>query len=379
MKNLSRSKTILLVSIISATTNGLLSIFKIIIGKFGHSQALIADGVHSFSDLVSDGFVYVAARVSGREPDSAHPYGHQRIETIATIIIALMLLVIGASICYEGVSNLILHAHKKAPTYLVVVVAICSIIANEGLFHFSRTQGRRIKSNLLISNAWHNRTDAFVSILVLLSVIGSLSGLLWLDGVGAIIIALLIIKMGGKMIWDATNELIDTGVDQNMLMKIENTIQNVPGVKSLHQLRTRLHGGDIFIDCHIIVSPFISVSEGHYIGEQVHLALMNNIDNVTDVTMHIDPEDDEKNHPSLTLPSRQAIKTLLKDHCGNLPGYNNIVSITLHYLAGKLVVELYMAADVIRSQDLKSLEKTYQDVLKPVSSIETIKIYLTHE
>ncbi len=372
-----RHKIILIVSIVSAIINALLAIFKIIVGKIGHSQALIADGIHSFSDLVSDALVYVAARASGRAPDSDHPYGHQRIETIATIIVALLLFGIGGSICYEAINTLLHASYQPKPTFPVIIVAVCSIFANEWLFYFSNKKGKEIHSNLLISNAWHNRTDVFVSALVLLSAIGSISGLPWLDATGAIVIAILIIRMGGKMAWISARELIDTGVDEKQLAKIEAVIKNVPGVESLHQLRTRLHGSNIFIDCHIIVDPHISVSEGHHIGEHVHLALLNQMNHVIDVTVHIDPEDDETNRPSIHLPNRDEVKLLLKKHCANLPGFNAIQTMTLHYLAGELSIELHIPSTNIEEQDKSTLAEQYQQALASQKDIKTIRIHLT--
>lgn len=378
METSSKHNTILKVSIVSATTNTLLALFKIIIGKLGHSQALIADGIHSFSDLVSDALVYIAARASGKDPDSTHPYGHQRIETVATIVIALILLGIGASICYDAIVRIAHHVFPPTASIPVIIVAASSILANEWLFRYSLKHGKKINSSLLISNAWHNRSDAFVSVIVLLSVIGSISGLPWLDAVGAIIIALLIIKMGGEMIFHAANELIDRGVDSETLTEIEKVITRVPGVKSLHQLRTRLHGGNIFVDCHIIVDPFISVSEGHHVGERVHLTLLNEVKNLTDVTVHIDPEDDETSRPSLDLPHREQLKKLFHEHCAKLPGYNNISKIMLHYLAGKLMIEIVMTAALEINQE-KSLEKKYKDALQQVTKIKDVKIYFSHE
>ena len=216
MQNTIKEKTILLVSLINAGVNTLLAVLKIIIGKIGYSQALIADGIHSFSDLISDALVYVAARASVQHPDQEHPYGHQRIETITTIVIGLILFAVAATLLDEAILRLIHHTFQK-PTMSVVIVAVISIVANEWLFHYSRSRGEKINSNLLISNAWHKRSDVYVSIIVLISVIGSILGWSWLDAIGAIIIAILIIKMAIAMIWQSVQELIDHGVDENTL------------------------------------------------------------------------------------------------------------------------------------------------------------------
>jgi cation diffusion facilitator family transporter len=374
MKNNLKEKTIFAVSLINASVNALLAFAKIVIGKIGYSQALIADGIHSLSDLVSDALVFVAARASVQHPDEEHPYGHQRIETIATIIIGIILLIVSAEIVYEAIIRIHHHDFLK-PTWDVIVVAIISIIANEWLFHYSKKQGEKIKSNLLISNAWHKRSDVFVSIIVLLSVIGSLLGWGWLDAIGSIIIAALIIKMAIQMIWKSTQELIDHGVDEATLEKIRSTINAVSGVESIHQLRTRMHGQSIFLDLHIIVDPFISVSEGHHIGEEVHSQLFKRIKNLKDVTVHIDPEDDETAHPSVHLPNREKVKKLLEERWKNLPGYSSIKKMTLHYLEGHLYIEIYLPQDAMGNFSASELLQQYRESIRDIPEITSVVIH----
>ena len=369
-------KTILLVTIINALVNAALAFLKIIVGKLGHSQALIADGVHSFSDLVSDALVFVAARASIEHPDQEHPYGHRRIETIITILIGLILLAVGAGIFDEAILRLLHHVIEK-PSMDVVIIAVISIVANEALFHYSKNQGEKIHSNLLISNAWHKRSDVFVSIVVLLSVIGSLLGWRWLDPIGAIIIAAMIAKMAVQMIWHSAQELIDHGVDAKTFEKIKDIINSVSGVRSIHQLRTRLHGQSIFVDLHIIVDPFISVSEGHHIGEEVHLKLLKTNKHIHDVTVHIDPENDETSHPSVHLPNREAVKKILADHCSALPGFLNIKKMTLHYLAGHLHVEIDLPSDAASDMSTEALTSHYVTALKEVKEITSLVIHRT--
>lgn len=375
MKNNSKEKTIFIVSAINAAVNLFLAIIKIVIGKIGYSQALIADGIHSLSDLVSDGLVFVAARASVQHPDQEHPYGHQRIETIATIIIGLILLAVAIGI----VNDAVIHIHHRdflKPTWDVIVVAIFSIVANEWLFHYSKKQGEKIKSNLLISNAWHKRSDVFVSIIVLLSVIGSFFGWRWLDAIGAIIIALFIINMAAKMIWRSIQELIDRGVDASTLEKIKATIYSVPGVQSIHQLRTRMHGQSILIDLHIIVDPFISVSEGHHIGEEVHSKLLQHIKNLNDVTVHIDPEDDETARPSLHLPNRETVKKLLAERWSTLPGYASIKKMTLHYLEGNLYIEIYIPQHKMDGFSASELLEKYRESIRDIPEIVSVVVHL---
>lgn len=307
MTQLSRYRAVKKVSFVNASINSLLAIFKIIIGVIGNSHALVADGIHSFSDLLSDALVLLAAKMGSQNPDEEHPYGHHRIETIGAVIISVILLVVAGSIVYETMVHLIEPSTLAIPTYPVLIVAFVSVAANEWLYRYTLKVGNKINSNLLITNAWHNRGDALVSIIVLVTAAGAMLGIKHLDAIGAIIIALLIAKMGIKMIWSSISELIDAGADQETVEKIKHAITSVPGVVSIHQLRTRLHAGNIFIDVHIIVDPCISVSEGHYISDQVYSKLSKKIEHVADITVHIDPEDDETNMPSLPLPNRPSI------------------------------------------------------------------------
>ena len=369
-----KAKIILSVSLINAGVNTLLALIKIIVGMIGYSQALIADGIHSFSDLVSDALVFIAARASIQHPDKEHPYGHKRIETIGTLLIAFVLSAVAISIVYEAMHHFF-NRDFETPTLSVIIVAIISIFANEALFHYSKKQGEKINSNLLISNAWHKRSDVFVSIIVLLSVIGSRLGWQWLDAVGAIIIAGFIIKMSIQMIWRSAQELIDRGVDVTTLDAIKQTIASVSGVRSIHQLRTRLHGNEIFVDLHIIVDPFLSVSEGHHIGEQVHAALLNNVKHLSDVTVHIDSENDEMAHPSLNLPNRDTVKKLLKTRWLQLDGYDQIQKMTLHYLAGHLHVEIFMPTSLLQKTSAEKLLMQYQVAAKDIPEIERIVIH----
>ncbi len=362
-------------SFVNATVNCLLAIFKVVVGYLGHSNALIADGLHSFSDLISDALILIAAKTGIKHPDSGHPYGHQRIETIAAIVVALIFLGVGISIIYDTILHLISKEPLQVPSIAVIIVAIISIFANEWLYRYTLKKGKSVHSNLLIANAWHNRSDVFVSLIVLISVIFSWLGLKHFDAIGAGIIALFIVKMGVKMIWNSINELIDAGVDEHTLKKIKTYIEKTAGVKSIHQLRTRLHGGNVFVDVHILVHPKISVSEGHFISEQVHLGLVNTFSKISDVTVHIDPEDDEISMPSKDLPPRRKLQEQLQQRWENLPGYQEITNMQLHYLDGRLYIEILMPMHMTEKQSPDALMKQYQDAAKDIKNLASVTIH----
>ncbi|MCH9643714.1 MAG: cation diffusion facilitator family transporter [Gammaproteobacteria bacterium] len=372
-----RYKTTRNVSIVNALTNTLLAIFKVVIGSIGNSHALVADGIHSFSDVISDALVLVAAKIGGRHPDKRHPYGHQRIETIGAIIIAIILLFVGAGIIFDTIQHIISHETKPLKGIMVLIVAIVSIFTNEWLYHYTKKAGKKVNSNLLLTNAWHNRSDALVSVIVLISVIGTLLGIHYLDAAGALIIAILILKIAIKMVWTSLSELIDAGVDDDTLKKIRHVISGVAGVVSIHQLRTRLHGGNIFVDVHIMVEPKISVSEGHYISDQVLAHLMNDMQNISDITVHIDPEDDEKCLPNLRLPNREALQQKLKEVWHDLPHYEQIQKLLLHYLDGQIHVEVYFPHEAFKNQDQDAILQKYQAACKSLNEIKQVDLFFT--
>lgn len=364
------------VTLINGLVNFLLALFKIIIGYIGHSQALIADGLHSFSDLLSDALVILAAKAGGKRPDKDHPYGHRRIETLASILIAIMLTAVGLGLAYETADHLVHGIAHEQHSMPVIITAVVSIVANEWLYRYTETAGKKLNSNLLHSNAYHKRSDAMVSMIVLASVVGTYFGFTFLDAAAAFIIGALIIKMGVKMILDSTRELIDTGVDQKTLRRIIKKIKEVPGVYSIHQLRTRSLGGSIFVDAHILVDSKISVSEGHHIAEEVHFYLVKHINNVIDVTVHIDPEDDEKSMPSIDLPNRTILQKHLEACWKDLPGYQSIQKMLLHYLDGKLDVEVFINLKDVENPT-KELLHRYQKAAKAIPSIHQVSIHFS--
>lgn len=336
-------------TIVNSSINTLLALLKIILGFAGHSAALIADGIHSFSDLITDMLVLFATKMGTQKPDKEHPYGHRRIETIATIIIALLLLGVALSIAYETLHRIFLSLVTEKPSYFVIVVAIVSILSNEFLYHYTLYEGKKIDSDLLKSNAWHNRTDALVSIVVLISVIGAILGAPYLDAIGALVIALLILAMAMKMIWNSAKELIDTAVDPDLNHEITQAILNVPGINAIHQLRTRYHGDDVFVDVHIEVNPMISVSEAHYISERVTHSLVEKFKRVNDVTVHIDPENDLQFVLSKDLPDRKILQTLLEKRWQSFSEFQDIQKIQLHYLAGKIDIDVYLPLKLLKN------------------------------
>lgn len=325
------------ITLIGAFVNMCLGIVKCIGGFVFHSHALIADGLHSFSDLFIDTVVLFASKYGSQHADSSHPYGHQRIETAATFLLAQLLVATGALIAWDSLDEL-WHRTHDTPTTWALPIAFLSVVANELLFYVTRRIGQSIKSDLLIANAWHHRSDAASSLVVLFGILGSVLGFSALDAVAAVVVGILIIQMGISYGWRSIKELVDTAVDEKQIQQIETLIQKMPGVRKIHQLRTRSMGGDIYVDVHVLVSSFISVSEGHFIAQMVHHDLLKALPEVKDVTVHIDPEDDELSTPNLNLPHRETLESsLLVDWKKNYP---EIQSWMIHYLEGQIIIDL---------------------------------------
>jgi len=329
------------ITLIGAFTNLMLATVKLIGGWLYRSNALVADGIHSLSDLITDAMVLFASKYGSQDADPTHPYGHQRIETAATLLLSLALLIVGAAIIWDAFSE-ILQKTNTIPSWGSIPIAALSILMNEILFHWTRRVGERIESELIIVNAWHHRSDAASSIVVLIGLIGNIAGIPYLDATAAIVVGGMIGKMGIDYGWKSIKELIDTSVDPILQTQISQTIQQIHGVLKLHQLRTRSMGGDIYIDVHIQVSPWISVSEGHYIAQNVHYVLMKTFNKIKDVTVHVDPEDDETNPPSTHLPNRATLeKTLIHPWKQQHP---EITEWDIHYLNGTIILDLMIDA-----------------------------------
>jgi len=358
------------VTVAGAVVNVLLAIGKIVVGWFGQSQALIADGVHSLSDLISDGIVLVGARHGSREADADHPYGHARIETAFTVAVGVILLLVSGGIAYDAAARLFSPEQLLNPGLLALVAAGISVLAKEALYQYTIAVARRIRSKLLRANAWHHRSDAVSSIVVLVGVLGTIAGLPYLDAIAAVAVALMVAKIGWELTWHSVRELVDTGLDPERVTAIRRAILDVDGVQELHMLRTRRMGEDALVDVHILVDSRLSVSEGHHISEQVRTRLVRQFDEVADVLVHIDPEDDEKMRPSSALPQRRDVIERIEPFWREDGLENYIERVTLHYLDGKLEVDVYVP--LARVNGLDEAETLAERLRAPAAHLDEV-------
>ena len=353
-----------------------LGIAKLVAGYFAYSQALIADGIHSLSDLATDGMVLLAARKSNEEPDAEHPYGHGRFETIATVGLSVALILVAAGIAYSAIKRLFLPELLPHPGIWAVLVAALSIVGKEWIYQLTMRVARRQRSDMLRANAWHSRTDAFSSVIVLIGVIGAMAGFTYLDALAAVGVALIIAHIGWSLGWNAIKELVDTAVDQRQVESLRKCIMGVGGVRDLHLLRTRHAGGQVLVDVHIIIDALISISEGHHISEVVRSRLLREFEGVTDVTVHIDPEDDEHHPMSLDLPMRDELLSRIDRCFDGIKEAGHIEEVILHYLAEMIRVQVVMPFDGDSEPDsCRRIEKRFQDAVKVDPLIESLEVF----
>jgi cation diffusion facilitator family transporter len=353
---------------VSIFINLMLTVIQVLGGFFGKSQSLMADGMHSLADLLSDILVLFANRHGNKHADADHPYGHARIETAASLILGVSLAALGVGLLVAAGMRLQHPEQVQAVNPLALWVAIIALAAKEGMFRYMLAVAQRVRSQMLVANAWHARSDAASSLVVIVGIIGNLLGYTFLDLVAAAVVGVMIAYMGIQFASDAMLELIDTGLDQEEVRAIRNTLKAVPGVIGLHDLRTRKMADNALVDAHIMVDPKISVSEGHYIAEAARIAVLKS-HQVMDVMVHIDPEDDVKAKPNAHLPQRHLLLAHLANRMGDvLPPPNRIV---LHYLGGRIEAELFFDKPI----DLSSLRAKCTSITSDDTYFHSIDLF----
>ena len=278
------------ITLIGLMVNLMLSALKFALGVLGHSQAVLADAVHSLSDMGTDLLVLLGVKFWSAPADEDHPYGHQRIETIITLAISGLLASVALGLGWAAVQRLGGEAHRP-PRGIAVIGPLVSIVVKEILFRRTRAVGKRIHSSALIANAWHHRSDALSSIptLIAVGVAAFFPQWIFLDQIGALIVALLILKVAWDIAAPALSELMDRGANADDLEKMKALALSVPGICSVHRIRTRRLGAGWFVDLHAEVNPDITVREGHDIATQAQQCLLEKGPSVADVMIHVEP------------------------------------------------------------------------------------------
>jgi cation diffusion facilitator family transporter len=358
---------------ISVAVNLVLTIVQLIIGWLAHSQSLIAHGLHSFSDLLSDFLVLYASRQSAHPADAAHPYGHARVETAATLILGSALSLIGSGILWESGLRLQHAEVLPAVAWSAFWVAVATVISKELLYRYLIAVAERLRSQLMIANALHTRADAASALVVVVGIGGALLGWSFLDLLAAALMGFMILRMGLELAWGAMKELIDTGLDESQVAAIRQTLLDTPGVCGLHALRTRRMAHQALVDAHVQVDARISVSEGHCIAETARTRVLTAHPEVLDVLVHIDPEDDID--PDLApehLPSRRILLEEIRPLLEKLPVPEKIV---LHYLSGRIEVEIFVEPVFFQNTQARlDAEKHLAEGLKQHQAVSSISL-----
>jgi len=361
------------VTYVGAAVNVFLTLIKIGFGILGQSASLIADGIHSLSDLISDLLVIIAIKLGSREADHAHPYGHRRFETIATVLLGLGLVIVAGGIAWDAIERLLGAEKLLIPSQDTLGIALVSILANEWLFHYTKGVGEITRSKLLLANAWHHRSDAFSSVVVLFGIGAVLMGYLFADAVAAVIVSLMIAKMGLSLVLESINELVDSSLPEDYVREIRRVIKQTRGVQSIHLLRARRMGEDAYVDAHIVVDSRISVSEGHMIGDIIRDNLKTSFDDVVDVLVHIDPEDDEFSSEGKKPLSRQQVQNYLEQYLAG--SIHTIDDFRIHYLDGRLEVEVVLPYGMFTQQE--QVERVKKQCVMIEQEVEMIaKVYV---
>ena len=364
---------------------GVLDLFlgfvKVLVGYIGNSQALIADGIHSLSDLITDILVLVATKQSAQAADEGHPYGHDRIQTLVSLALAGSLGIIAIVIAWDAVIRIVSPESLLQPGFWPLAVAAISVVSKEGYFQYVVRHPSTATSRMLYANAWHSRSDALSSLAVIVGVGGVLAGFAWADAFAAIVVAGLLLVVAYRIGREGAEELIDSAASPVLNANMRKTILSIEGVRDSHELRTRRMADKVLADVHIRVDPLISVSEGHRIGDEVMDTLKARFPEVGDVVVHIDPEDDIVGDVYSKLPMRSVIVAEINTSLHNLR--NNFDTrfslqprnIVVHYLDDGCQIEIWISMpDEATTRDCSLASSTIKDALMRIDNIVSASV-----
>jgi cation diffusion facilitator family transporter len=359
---------------ISVAVNCGLTVVQIAVGFLAHAQSLIADGMHSASDLLADFFVLYANRRGADPADPEHPYGHRRIETAASLVLGALLVGTGVALLISAGARLQHAGSTPAVQPLALWVALATLAAKEGLFRYMLRVAQRLRSPILVANAWHARSDAASSLVVAAGISGSLLGYKFFDLLAAALVGFLIVRMGWKFGHEALLELIDTGLKVEEVGAIRATLQTTPGVIDLHELRTRRMARQALVDAHIQVDARISVSEGHRIAEHARERVLRVHPDVLDVLVHVDAENDLlPARRRADLPDRAELMQELSRLLGaDLPQVDKPL---LHYIGSRVEAEVYLSPEYcLDASRVVALERRIKESLATRTHFSAIAI-----
>ena len=279
------------VAFVTIFENVLLALGKLIAGLIGHSSAMISDAVHSASDVFSTIVVLIGVKLSSKESDKEHPYGHERLECVAAIVLAVVLLLTGLGIGYDAIKNILGGNYKEltAPTVLALVAAIISIVAKEAMYWYTRYYAKRIDSSALMADAWHHRSDALSSVGALIGIGGAMLGYPVMDSIASLVIFVFIAKAAYDIFKDAVDKMVDHSCDEKTEDALRKCVLSHSEVKDIDLLQTRIFGNKIYVDVEIQVDGTYMLQESHRIAEEVHESIEENFPKVKHIMVHVNP------------------------------------------------------------------------------------------
>lgn len=282
------------ISFVTIVINIILSVFKIIAGVVANSAAMISDAVHSASDVISTVVVMIGIKISSKTSDKEHPYGHERIECIASLLLAITLFVTGLAIGSKAFKSIITKTYltKESIGYLALTAAIVSIAVKEWMFHYTKKAAKKINSTALMADAWHHRSDALSSVGALIGIMLSIAGFPIFDPIASIVICVLILKVAIDIFKESTDRMIDTAADEETLKALEDAIKSVEGVIEINKLHTRLFGSKMYVDVEFSADGNLSLTKAHEIAHNVHDILEDNFPQIKHCMVHVNPHNE---------------------------------------------------------------------------------------
>ena len=277
------------VSVIRMATNVVLTIAKFAAGVVAHSGAMISDAVHSASDIFSGLIVLIGVRISSKAPDDKHPYGHERFECVAALLLSGILALVGGTIGVNAVKDIIGGHVQEAPGILALVAAVISIVTKETLFWYTRGYAKKYRSTALHAEAWHQRSDALSSIGALIGIAGARMGVPVMEPIASLIIALFILRVAVRIFRDAIDQMVDHSASEETEAAFRETAMEQPGVQGVELLRTRMFGNRVYVDLEIAADPGLSLAAAHEIAERVHDAIEQTYPDVKHIMVHVNP------------------------------------------------------------------------------------------
>ena len=280
------------VSFITITVNILLSVIKLIAGIIGHSNAMISDAIHSASDVFSTFVVLIGIKLSTKKADREHPYGHERLECVAALLLAFVLFITGLGIGYDALKNIIQgnYSHLQVPSILALGVAILSILTKEGMYWYTRYHAKKMDSSALMADAWHHRSDAFSSIGALIGILGARLGYPIMDSIASLVIFVFIVKAAYDIFKDAIDKMVDHACDEVTENKLRQLVEQNQNVMHIDLLQTRIFGNKIYVEIEIALDGTLTLQEAHGIAEKVHDDIESYFPKVKHIMVHVNPE-----------------------------------------------------------------------------------------